>query len=116
MSGYASPEPPRVTRVMECLDQYFRALEDGAADGILPDPLYEWRHYQGAMTLERMRTALVGIDDYLWHDQQRDYVRGNTKLEYDAGPGLCRLTDSAMIAMFQDLDKILADTKESGAD
>ena len=86
--------------------RYFEALEVGAADHLGPDPRYKWRYYQGDMTVTRMREALARQDAYRDDQQQVTWASNTDNMPYQAGPGLSRLPDGAIVAMFQGLDAL----------
>ena len=100
------------------LSAYFRALEDGTAAGIFPDPRYAWRYYcegqrGGPLTIDRMRAITAGADAYMDLDAQVGYVNKSSAGiaaggGYAMGPGLARLPDAALEAMFQEIDAMMA--------
>ena len=112
---YAKTERKRLAlsvAVFTILMAYFNALQNGKGGDLTPNPDYPWRFYKPPMTLERMRAWLVNANDYLseaaqmgWANNQRP--KGAEKAT--AGPGLDRLPDLAVVALFQELDAIYAE-------
>lgn len=100
--------------VLTILRSYYDSLEDGTASTIVPKPMYRWRYWTGGLTVERMRAGLEDIDEYLNEGPQHQWAENNAPggpTKFDTGPDLARLSDSALIAMFQELDAALADHK-----
>lgn len=100
------------------LVRYFDALQDGSAERMRCQALYQWRYFFGEMTMERLRRAWEGIDTYLgwqlnWVNQQRE--RHNLPFA-EAGPEMNRLPDDALVAMMQEIDGFLADAGLSQKD
>jgi hypothetical protein len=100
--------------VLTILRSYYDSLEDGTASTIVPKPMYKWRYWKDGLTVDRMRAGLEDIDEYLNEGPQRQWAENNATggpRKFDTGPDLSRLSDGALIAMFQDLDAALADTR-----
>lgn len=108
-------------KVLALLRRYWADLEDGSAKYHLPDPTYQWRHYSEAkQTLDHARAALTECDVFwehngnlAWANANRGKPRGQV---FDAGPGLSRLPDAALMALWQELDGLYADEVERQAE
>ena len=102
--------------VLAILGRYFDALESRQAAAIFPDPSYRWRFYEGQMSLDRMRAGILLLDRYVNESSQRNWAQTNhggpRGITFDTGPELSRLPDAALIAMFQQLDAVLADIRD----
>ena len=99
-----------VAAVHEVLEAYYRAIVDGTADRIFPNPMHKWRYYKGGMTIGRMKEKVEDLDEY-WDDPaQIGYVNRTArdgKNDADKGPGLSRLPAEAMVSLWQELDSVL---------
>ena len=99
-----------VKAVHEVLSAYYRAIVDGTAERIFPNPMHKWRYYKGGMTIGRMKEKVADLDEY-WDDSaQVNWVNNNKHADaraVDKGPGLSRLPAEAMVALWQELDSIL---------
>ncbi len=99
--------------VLTILRSYYDALQDGTASVIVAKPTYKWRYWTDGLTVERMRKGLEDIDEYLNEGPQHQWAENNAvggPTKFDAGPDLSRLSDWALIAMFQELDEALAES------
>lgn len=97
-----------VTAVIDLLDRWFEAVQDGSVATRFPDTGYTWRFYKGEMTMERIRKAIHDLDEYM--QAQISWVKntGRTMPDATRGPDLGRMPDHALMAMFQEIDTLLA--------
>ncbi|MBI2846825.1 MAG: hypothetical protein HYX82_02980 [Chloroflexi bacterium] len=105
-----------IQEVMRILGVYFSAQENGTAASILPNPSHVWRFWRDGISLARMRQGIQEIDEYLNDPAQHGWAERNYPggpVKFDSGPDLSRLPDNALVAMFQELDSVLA--AESGS-
>lgn len=94
---------------MAIYDRYFEALEDGTAQHLYPDPTYQWRFYQGDCTIERFRKLLRNLDAYWWGQRSWGPLQNSAPIGgWTAGPELSRLPDPAVMALYQEIDALLA--------
>lgn len=106
-------DPSLKTQVLTILRRYWDALEAGRAAYLMPSIDFTWRHYQEeGWGVEAMRERLIDMDEYLngasnvgWANTHSPGKDNNL----NAGPGMNRLPDQAVIAMFQELDAIYAE-------
>ena len=104
-----SLDPSLKQKVQEVLGRYFLALKENTAHLKMPNPFYKWRHYNEEDRMpSAFRSQLIALDAYLNSESQHNWANMNAKTVFDQGPNLARLTDSSMLAMFQELDVLYA--------
>lgn len=107
-------EAKETTAIMAVLDRWFDALQDGSAALRFPDTGYVWRFYTGVMTVQRIRVAVADMDEYMY--KQIGWVHSSGGMpEATRGPDLGRMPDHALMAMFQELDGLLAEIEAKAA-
>ena len=113
MYGVPPHNPASTDKVLAVYHRYWQLLEDGKAQYIYPNPEYQWRWFQvkGDVTIERLRTGLAGIDGYLAQPGQWNWAKNNRHEVYTKPPEMSRLPDAALLAMFQELDAIYAESE-----
>ena len=94
--------------VFAVLRKYQDILDNHQEDYITYDLKYTWMYYTNN-DIKRFRDDIIYLDQYWMY--QHNYVLENTNKDCTHGPELNRLPDNALLAMFQEIDEILAKAK-----
>ena len=107
----ASTEVDQVIKILTC---YHDLLESGLAGSIHGDPFYQWKYWKGGVDMGIMRLRLKDADTYLNLPSQHGWADGQQGdgVPFDAGPRLSSLPDGAVMAMFQEIDKVFYEGKD----
>ena len=107
MFGYRPPAHSEllIKEVIDTLIEYFYKLESGLDKSMIADPIYKYKHYK-IVDIDTMRSKLQKMDQYLNEKGQRNWARGHYGIKFKRGPDLNRLSDNAVICLFQELDSI----------
>lgn len=100
---WGADAPEEETRhIIDVLQDWFLALEQGTAPARLPDPAYRWRRRRPAV--EEIDSLLAEIDQYI----EREWRNWGKARGFEAPAELSRLAPPARLALMQDLDQVLA--------
>jgi hypothetical protein len=100
---WGADAPEEETRhIIDVLQEWFQALEQGTADTRMPDPAYRWRRH--CPSIEEIDTLIREIDQYI----EREWRNWGKARGFEAPAELWRLAPPARLALMQDLDQVLA--------
>ena len=99
--------PDLTQAILELLDDWCHAIEDGTAASRLPDLNYVRRTGEPTWSDEHLREVFRDIDAYTWG--QHGWVQGHSGLTFDRSPGYAGLEPPQLLALAQDLDRLLAE-------
>lgn len=115
--GWRSPyQPghanPKVHAVIDVLDSWFLALQDGTAPLRLPDPGYQRSRGREPWTEAELEALVGAIDAKV--DRELSWSSRNKDMLCDAGPGFWRLAVAQRLALAQQLDAVIQEYEASG--
>jgi hypothetical protein len=92
--------------VIECLDEWFEAMDAGTAFSRLPDPMYQRPDGKPPWTDDELDNLMsTVIDDYV--ERQRAWATQKRQVAYSGHSGFTRLAPMQRLALAQDLERIL---------
>lgn len=99
---WGADAPEEDTRsIIDVLQEWFLALEDGTVATRLPDPAYRWHRRQPSV--EEIDALVCEIDQYI----EREWRSWGKARGFGATAELSRLPTQARIALMQDLDRVI---------
>ncbi|MSQ34168.1 MAG: hypothetical protein EXR60_07135 [Dehalococcoidia bacterium] len=100
---WGADAPEEETRLLiDVLQEWSLALEQGTEATRLPDPAYRWRRRQPSV--DEIDALVAEIDQYI----EREWRNWGKPRGFDVPAELSRLPSTARLALMQDLDQTLA--------